>query len=131
MKGNKRSRITENPLVFSNDTTGSFFHLIKVFAILHTDYPFYTTGSFTTVVSHSTTTQRTIRDINNLIITGSQDRMENLNFTNRARDALAFNQVTYFIRTEQQYNQTTCKVLQVTGQCHTDSHTGGCQQGSK
>ncbi|CDB12024.1 unknown [Bacteroides sp. CAG:633] len=57
--------------------------------------------------------------------------MKNQNFAHGTGLTLALNPVAHFERAQNQYNQSTGKVLQIARQRHTNSHTGRCQQSSK
>ena len=131
MKSYKRFGSIQDTAVFGDDTTHGALYLVIILTIFYTDHPIYTTRILTAVISHCTTAQRTVRDIDYLIVGCGQNRMEDLNLTYRSGHSLAFNPVAYLERTEQQYNQSTRKILQVSGKCHTDSHTGRCQQSCK
>ena len=115
MKGDKRRRSIQNTTVGSKYTAYGTFHLIVILAIFHSNNPIYATGILTTVISHSTATQSTVRNINHLIIGRSKNCMEYLNLAHRTGHTLAFNPITYLKRAKQQDDKSAGKILQISG----------------
>ena len=131
MKGNKRGGISQNTLIGRQYITDNLLYLIIIFSIIHANNPFYTARCLCIIVCHHSAAHCTVRYINHFIISGSQNGVKYLYFLDRSGNSLTFNPISYLIRLEKQYDQSAGKVLQVTGQRHTDSHTGRSQQGCK
>ena len=87
--------------------------LIVILAIFHSNNPVYATGILTTVISHSTATQSTVRNINHLIISRSKNSMEYLNLAHRTGHTLAFNPITYLKRAKQQDDKVESTVRRI------------------
>ena len=80
MESYKRFGSIQNTAVFGDDTTHGAFYLVIILTIFHTNHPIHATGVLAAVIGHGATAQRTVRDIDYLIVGCGQNRMEDLDF---------------------------------------------------
>ena len=105
-KSDKRFiRLLQDPCLFRQDRLEYLFYMIVIGTIIHAEYPIDTAGLLVTIVDNHAAAERTIRDINHLIVGRLQDGMEHLDLTNRTRLSLIVDKITHFIGLKQQDDQ--------------------------
>lgn len=112
-QGNERSRFIQNACILCQNGFNDSFHMFIIAAVFHTERPLHTACRFSPDIRNDSAAQGTVRDINIFIVSRKQDSMEYLNFPYRTTDTLRLDIVAYFIRLEQQDDQTTGEVRQV------------------
>ena len=124
VEGDKNGRFAQDAGIGFEELRKDFLGRLVAVAITDAESPLHPTHSGSGIVDDDVVREISIGHENRPVVAGNQHRIENLYLLHRATLSLRLDKIAHLVGFEDQYHETSGKILQRTAQRHADGNSG-------